>query len=150
MIRTNTDDTDNALHWRMREFTHMHPHDWAFDVEESTLQTISISQIDSSHSRSPSPIFSIVIAFDGFCPKVPDITIAILTKANIDQEVAINVIWLEIRRTLSGGPPVDTFSEQGWRIPTSEGPRMFGFIIKGGTQRDDSFNLHERCLSIAV
>ena len=74
----------------------MQPQHGALYVEESTLQTISIPQVDSSHPRSPPSIISLIIALDSLLPEVPYAAITALTKADIDQEVAELVIRLKV------------------------------------------------------
>ena len=126
MPYTSHEHLDKARH----EYTHVKPHHGALHIEETSVQPISISEIDGSHSGSPSSVVSLVVALDGFLPIIPNTAVAILPKADINQEVAEAVVRFEVGRLLCRSPLVDIPSEQCWGFPASKRSSALRFVIK--------------------
>ncbi len=107
----------------------MEPHNWALDVEQSTFKTITVSQIDSSHSHSSPTIIPLVTTLDSLLPEIPDAAIAVLAEADIDQVIAELVVRLKVRGCISRGPFIDVVGEQVRCVPASQRSGTFGLVI---------------------
>ncbi len=107
----------------------MEPHNWALDVEQSTFKTITVSQIDSSHSHSSPTSIPLVSTLDSLLPEIPDAAIAVLAEADIDQVIAELVVRLKVRGCIFGGPFIDIVGEQVRCVPASQRSGTFGLVI---------------------
>lgn len=136
--------------YRERRDHYMQPHDRAFHIKESPQKPISFFQVDSSHACSSPPLIASIVGFDGFNPEIPDRLITILPKPNINQKIAVLVLKLEVRRRGLGSPSIDAVTQEGRAVPAAERARTFGFVVEGGTEGNNTFDLEQWTLSISA
>lgn len=109
----------------------MKPHDRAPDVEQTAVQTVALTQIDRGHASAASAVVSLVVGGNDLAPRVSDLLVTVLAEADVDEEVAVFLVWLEIRCGIFAGPLVDRFGARGYAVPASEFSRPFGFVVEG-------------------
>ena len=119
----------------------MQPHDWTSHVAQSAVQTISIAQVDGRHPGSPTAGVALIVLLDGLLPEAPHVRRAVLAEPDVDQKVAVVVVWLEGIRGLIGGPLVDGAGACFHAIPAAELTRALGFVVERRAEWDDAGDL---------
>ena len=90
---------------------------------------------------------SLVIALDRLLPEFSDITLTVLTKPDVDQEITKLIARLEVGRCLGGGPLINRPSASGRAIPTTKLTSSLRLVVEGCAKGDDPFNLLIGCTS---
>lgn len=62
----------------------MQPSNRTPDIEQPSMQSITFSQIDCSHSRALSAIIALVVRLNGLVPECARLIAAVLAEADID------------------------------------------------------------------
>ena len=78
---------------------------------ESWVQSILVTQVYSSHSRSASSTNPLIVLLDCLLPEFPHFLRTVLSKSDIDQEIAVAIIWLEVRSVVISGLGIDGSGE---------------------------------------
>ena len=107
------------------------------------MKAISLSQVNGRHSGSPTASISLIVLLDSLLPEAAHVRKAVLAEANVNQKVAIVVVWFEGVRDLIGSPPVDWASARFRTIPTAELTRTLRFVVERRAKRDDAGDLVE-------
>lgn len=90
---------------------YMQPHNRTADIEQSRMQAIPISQVDSRHANPPPTIIATVIFADSLAPEVARLGGTALAKADVNQEIAVGETGFEIGRWSFARPLVDAPGE---------------------------------------
>ena len=85
----------------------MQPHDRTPNIKQPSVQSVPFSQVDCCHPNPFPPIVTLIIRLDGLFPEVPNASIAVFSKANVDQKITEAILRFEIRSWLGGGPGFD-------------------------------------------
>jgi len=109
----------------------MQPQHRAPDVKKPPMQAIPLSQIDSRHPRPSSPLITLIIRLYLFTPEIARLLPALLTEADVDQEVVEVWARLEVRCRFLGGPFVDGACACCGAVPASELTCALGLVVHG-------------------
>ena len=124
--------------------THMQPHNGTSNIEQASMQTISLPQVNRRHARSPPAIVALIIALDGFGPEISNAAVTVLAEANVYQKVAEFVVWFEIGGGLGAGPSVDGTGAGVYTVPAAERAGSLGFKVEGCAKWNDTLDLRRR------
>jgi len=116
----------NAVH---HIFGSMKPHDRTPDVEEAPVQAIAVTQVDGGHTSAASAIVALVVGGNDLAPGVSRLLGTVLAEADVDEEVAVFLVWLEIGCQFFAGPFVDWSRAGGDAVPAAEVSRPFRFVV---------------------
>jgi hypothetical protein len=75
------------------------------------MQPIPLAQIDRRHPGPPPSIITLVVALDLLHPERACLLAAGLAEADVDQEIAVVLVGVEVRRGGLGSPGVDGGSQ---------------------------------------
>jgi hypothetical protein len=120
--------TKNSLKRRSGS-TYMKPHDRTPDVEEAPVQAIAVTQVDGGHTSAASAIVALVVGGNDLAPGVSRLLGTVLAEADVDEEVAVFLVWLEIGCQFFAGPFVDWSRAGGDAVPAAEVSRPFRFVV---------------------
>jgi hypothetical protein len=87
----------STIHSAKRKATHMHPQHWTFNISNTSMQPIAISEVDRRHPGAPSSVVTSIVGLDGLVPKLAHLNVAAFAKANVDEEVTVAICWLKVR-----------------------------------------------------
>lgn len=107
----------------------MKPHDGTLDVEEATVQAIAVTQVDGGHASAASAVVALVVGGNDLAPGVSRLLGTVLAEADVDEEVAVFLVWLEVGCGGFAGPFVDRPRAGRDAIPAAEVSRPFGFVV---------------------
>lgn len=119
----------------------MEPHDRTPDVEQTAVQTVSLTQVDCGHASAASAVIALVVGGNDLAPHISDVLVTVLAKADVDEEVAVFLVWLEIRCCVVAGPLVDWSCARRDAVPAPKFSRSLGFVVQRCTQWDDALDL---------
>lgn len=119
----------------------MEPEDRTHHIRESSVQTVSIAEIDHGHPGPLSAIIMSIVLLNPLDQSLPDGGIDFPSKSHVDQEVAELLGELKIRgRSLNGQLMDDRFSNRSY-VPASEISGSFRFGVHRRSQGNDSLDL---------
>lgn len=128
----------------------MKPHDGTLDVEEATVQAIALTQVDCGHASAASAVVALVVGGNDLAPGVSRLLGAVLAEADVDEEVAVFLVWLEIGGRVFAGPFVDWSCARGDAIPAAEFSCPFGFIVERCAERNNALDLGSGVVRIII
>lgn len=109
--------------------TYVQPHHRAYDVRQSPVQSIPLSQIDRRHPRSSPARVTPVVTLNGLLPEIPDAAVAVSAEPDVNQEIAERVLGFKIGSLLGGGPVVDGTGACIDAVPTAEFACAFRLVV---------------------
>lgn len=107
----------------------MQPQNRTPDVEQATVQSIPLLEINSSHPQPPPTLVTPVVGFNFIDPVPPRSIRTVLAEASVDQEVAVIVARLKVWRSRVSRASINRRRQACWRIPASELASAFAFVI---------------------
>lgn len=117
------------------------PQDGAGNVEETSVQSISVAEVDGRHSGAQSSVIAAVVGLDDLPPVLAHRGVDVLSKSNVDEEVAEGSGRLEVRRVLSRREGVNGRGDVADAVPAAQLDRALRLVVHGGSERDDTLDL---------
>ena len=108
------------------------------------MQSVPFRQIDCCHPRTPPSSISLVVLLDLLNPEIPDILITVLSKANVNQEIAELLFRLKIVSLTGNTPLLDERLAEAKAIPTAEFASALTFTVKRRAKGDDACDLCDK------
>jgi hypothetical protein len=117
------------------------PQDGALDVEETSVQPISIAEVDRRHSGAQSSVIAAVVGLDDLPPMFARRGVDVLAEPDVDEEVAEGGGRLEIRCVLGRREGVDARRDVADAVPAAQLDGALRLVVHGGAERDDTLDL---------
>ncbi len=107
----------------------MEPQHRTLHIAQSTVQSISVTQVNRRHTRPLAAVVALVVALYGLDPEIASLRVAVLAETNVDEEVCVVGSGLEIWGRRGGGPFVDGAGASGDAIPAAEFAGSFALVV---------------------